>query len=165
MYTSKALAWNDISTVTKSPKIFYKGGKIDNIILLHKLSTLFEMTHNCLVATRHEKEFWDDKARIVSTNWRRNKRCGQVSKMTLKITTVWFHFTAAHCFNGHTFPTTEIVVLNLRWTKSWEQQTLMSRIFCFSNSSMVSSSCLVVRVASIVALWSSLSAWWEVRWI
>lgn len=45
--------------------------------------------------------------------------------------------------------------------KNSEEQTLMSRIFCFSNSSMVSSSCLVVRVASIVALWSSLSAWWE----
>lgn len=37
----------------------------------------------------------------------------------------------------------------------------MSWIFCRSNSSMVSSSFLVVRVASMVALWSSLSAWWQ----
>ncbi len=99
-----------------------------------------------------EKEFWNDRIWIVSNSWRRIKLSlsGFTSLSPTASTDIYAY---------------EIVVLNLRWIESSEQQTLMSRIFCFSNSSMVSSSCLVVRVASMVALWSSLSAWWENKWI
>lgn len=107
------------------------------------------MNHNFLVATRYNQEFWNDKARIISSNRRRINRSGQMSGFTSLSPTVSTDIY---------FPQQKF--LFLIWC-GLKDQTLMSRIFCFSNSSMVSSSCLVVRVASMVALWSSLSACWQ----
>lgn len=106
------------------------------------------------------KELWNDKTGSVSAKL---EEC-EVRRAHAKTDSGDHHSLVSATAFTETLNTTEIALLSFlhRW-KNLELQTLMSRILCLSNSSMVSSSCLVVRVASMVALCSSLSAWGGVQ--
>lgn len=108
MYTSKALAWNDISTVTKSPKIFCKRKDRNNIWVGNELWYYLNESQ-LLSGHKTWKEFRNDKTKSVSANLR-------------------FHLTVTHCLYSITVysntliytvsPTTEIVALNLKWIEN-----------------------------------------------